>query len=88
MNSERQRQQDDLRQQQQREDLVGEVLRARLRPPVSRTREIGRHIGGVEGAFAEDGAEMIGQAQGDDEGVHHQARAQHAAEHDVAHEAR
>ncbi len=62
------RQQHDLRSQQQGEDLAGEPVR--LFMPVARQDvSIGRHVGGVEGAFAEDGAEVVGQAQRHQEGV-------------------
>ena len=49
---------------------------------------IGGHEGGVERAFAEDGAEMVGQAERDGEGVGEHARAKDRAHHDVADEAR
>ena len=49
---------------------------------------IGRHEGGVPGAFAENGAKMIGQALRHDEGVGEKAGAENGAEHDVAEEAR
>ena len=45
---------------------------------------IGRHEGGVEGAFGEDGAEMIGQPQRDEEGIGHRPGAEHRGQHDVA----
>ena len=82
---ERDRQQHDLARQQQREDAVGEQPGA-LRPALFADARIGRHEGGVEGAFREDGAEMVGQAQRDKEGVGRRSRAQDRGQHDIAHE--
>ena len=82
----RHRQQHDLARQQQREDAVGKHSGARgaaLRADAG----IGRHEGGVEGAFGEDGAEMIGQPEGDEKGVGHRPGAEHRGQDDVADEA-
>ena len=49
---------------------------------------IGRHEGRGEGALGEDGAEMVGQAEGDEEGVGHRACAKHRGHDHVADEAR
>ena len=49
---------------------------------------IGRHEGGVERAFGEDRAEMIGQPQRDEERVRDRARAEHRRQHDVAQRSR
>ena len=45
---------------------------------------IARDIGGVESAFAENGAKMIGQTLGDDESIGERSGAEHGAEQDVA----
>ena len=82
-----QQQQDHLRGQQQREDLTGEMLRLRGAFRLENAR-IGRHIGGVERALAEDGAEMVRQAESDVESIRQPARAEHGAEHHVAQETR
>ena len=68
---------------QQREDAVGEQLRRRL-AALAMDMGIGRHEGGVEGAFGEDRAEMIGQPQRDEKRVGHGPRAEDRREHDVA----
>ncbi len=46
---------------------------------------IGRNEGGVEGAFGENGAEMVRQPQRDKEGVGRRPGAEDSGEHDVAH---
>ena len=63
----RHHQQDHLHREQQREDAVGKEPGAGL--VLSVDMRIGGHEGGIEGAFGEDGAEMIGQAEGDIEGI-------------------
>ena len=82
----RHRQQHDLAREQQREDAVGEKSRARGAALLA-DAGIGRHEGGVEGAFGEDRAEMIGQAQRHEKGVGHRPGAQHRRQDDVADEA-
>ena len=62
-----------LRQEQQREDAVGEQFCRHL-ALLAVDMGIGRHEGGVEGALGEDRAEMVGQAERDEEGVGHRAR--------------
>jgi hypothetical protein len=80
-------QQRDLNDQVQAEDAVGEERRgglARLLPDA----RVGRDIGLIEGALAEDGPEMVGQAQRHRKRIHHRPGAKHGCKHDVAHEAR
>ena len=48
---------------------------------------IGRHEGGIEGAFGKDGAKMIGQPERDEERVGDRAGAEDRRQHDVAHKA-
>ena len=48
---------------------------------------IGRHERGVEGAFGEDGAKMIGQPQRHEERVRDRPGAEDRREHDVARKA-
>ncbi len=79
-------QQDHLREKQQREDAVGEQP-CRLFALLAMDMGIGRHEGRVEGALGKDRAEMIGQAEGDEEGVGDGAGAENRREHDVAREA-
>ena len=86
MNSQSHRQQHDLARQQQREDAVGEQAGA-LGAALLADARIGRHEGGVERALGEDGAEMVGQPQRDEEGVGHRPGAEHRGQHDVADEA-
>ena len=86
MNSKGEREQHDLGRQHQREDAVGEQAH-RGNAVLLADARIGRHESGVEGAFGEDRAEMIGQPQRDEEGVRDRPGAQHRGEHDVAHEA-
>ena len=65
--------QDQLEAEQQREDAVGEQLRRGL-ALFAMDMRIGRHERGVERAFGEDGAEMIGQPQRHEERVRHAGR--------------
>ena len=81
----RRREQRQLHDQHQGEDPVGEELRRR-RPVRLTGRRVGRHEGGVEGALAEDGAEVVRQAQRHDEGVGDRADAHHGGDDDVADE--
>ena len=76
-------QQDDLRDEQQREDAVGKQP-CRLLPFLPMDMRIGRHEGGVECALGENGAEMVGKAEGDEEGVCDGTGAQDRREHDIA----
>src|SRR5665647_1914423 len=48
---------------------------------------IGRHEGGVERAFGENGAEMIRQPQRDEKRVGHRTGAEHRRQYDVTDEA-
>ena len=57
--------QDELGNQQQRQDAAGELRRAVLAFGVQHMG-VSRDIGGVEGAFAEDRAKRIGQANRDE----------------------
>ncbi len=60
---------------------------AGVRPVLGADARIGRHEGGVERAFGEDRAEMVGQPQRDEEGVGDRPRAQDRGQHDVARKA-
>ena len=71
---------------QRRGDLVGEQLGGGKPGLLERTR-IGRHEGRSKRALGEDGAEMVGQPEGDEEGVGHGARAEHRRHDHVADEA-
>ena len=79
-------QQNQLRGKQQREDAVGEQSR-RCLAALAVDMGIGRHEGGVEGAFGEDRAKMIGQPQRHEERVRHRPGAEDRREHDVARKA-
>ncbi len=81
--SQRHRQQHDLACQQQRENAVGEQPGAH-RPALLANAGIGRNERGIEGALGEDGAEMIGQAQRDKEGVGHRPGTEDGGQDDVA----
>ena len=83
---ERERQQHDLRREQQREDAVAEYL-GRVLPLLGANARIGGDERGVERAFGEDRAEMVGQAKGDEKGVGDRAGAQDRRQHDVAEKA-
>ena len=72
-----------LRRQQQGEDAVGEQL-CRDAAVLGVDTRIGRDEGGIEGAFGEDRAEMIGQPQRDEERVGDRAGAEDRRQHDVA----
>ena len=78
--------QHDLRDEQQGEDAAGETIGG-LVPLRDQHARIGRHIGRVERALAEDGAKLVGQPQRDDEGVGERADAHHRADHQIAGEA-
>ena len=82
---ERQRQQHDLRRQQQGEDAVAEQFRRRI-AALGADARIGRDERGVEGAFGENGAEMVRQPERDKEGVGDGTGAEDRRQHDVAHE--
>ena len=71
---------------QRRGDLVGEQLGGG-QPRLLQRAGIGRHEGRGERPFGEDGAEMVGQPEGDEEGVGHRARAEHRRHDHVADEA-
>ncbi len=59
----------------------------RSRPALGADPRIGRNEGGVERALGENGAEMVGQPEGDEERVGDRPGADNGREHDVAHEA-
>ena len=81
----RERQERELAHEQKRADLREKALRRRRATRLEHAR-VGRHESRVEGAFAEDRAEMIGQPERDIECVGERARAKRRAEHHVAHE--
>ena len=56
-------------------------------PLLLQCARIGGHVSGVKGAFAENRAEMIRQAKGNDEGIGDETRAEHRAEKNIAKEA-
>ena len=57
---------------------------AGLEPALRANARIGGDEGGIERALGENGAEMVGQAEGDEEGVGHRPGAQDRRQHDVA----
>ena len=67
-------------------DLVGEQLGGG-EPRLLQRARIGRHEGRGERPLGEDGAEMVGQPEGDEEGVGHRAGAEHRRHDHVADEA-
>ena len=66
--------------------MVGEQP-GTLGSPLLADAGIGRHESGIERTFGEDGAEMVRQAKGDEEGVGRGSRAEDRGQHDVAHKA-
>ena len=66
-----------------RHRLLGEGAR---RLPALALQALGkqRHEGGIEGALAEQAAEQVGKAEGDEEGVRHRPAAQRGGDQDVA----
>ena len=84
---ERERKQHEVDGDECRGDAVGEEF-GRVDASLLEDARIGRHEGGGEGALGEDGAEMVGQAEGDEEGVGHGACAEHRGHDHVADEAR
>ena len=70
---------------QRRGDLVGEQLGGG-EPGLLQGARIGRHEGRGEGALGEDGAEMVGQPEGDEERICHRACAQDRRHDHVADE--
>jgi hypothetical protein len=75
--------QHDLAQHQEREHAIRKQAR-RVSTALLADARIGRHEGGIEGAFRKDRTEMIGQAQGHEEGIGDWPGAEHSREHDVA----
>ena len=69
------RQQDQLRQEQQREDAIGEQSR-RSFAALAVNMRVGRNEGGIEGALGEDGAKAVGQAQRHEERISDRAGAE------------
>ena len=82
----RKRQQHEIDGDQRRGDLVGEQLGGG-KPGLLQGARIGRNEGRGKGAFGEDGAEMVGQPEGDEEGVGQRPGAQHRGHDHVANEA-
>jgi len=80
---ERQRQQHDLRRQQQGEDAVAEQFRRRL-AALGADARIGRNERGIEGAFGENGAKMVWQPEGNEKRVGDGTGAEDCRQHDVA----
>jgi hypothetical protein len=76
-----------LRQQQKREDAVGEQG-GRFLAALAVNMGVGRHERRIEGAFGKDRPEMIGQAKRHEERVRYRACAEDRREHDVAGKAR
>ena len=83
---ERERQQHEIDGDERRGDAVGEEL-GRVDAGLLERARIGGHEGRGEGALGEDGAEMVGQAEGDEEGVGQGAGAEHRRHDHVADEA-
>ena len=86
MNRSATRKQHNLAREQQREDAVGEQPRGIGAALLAHPR-IGRHEGGIERAFGENRAEMVGQPQRDEKSIGDRPRAQHRRQHDVAQKA-
>ena len=82
----RHHQQHDLRQEQQREDAVGEQPRRGL-AALAVDMGIGRNEGGVESALGEDRAKIVRQPQRHEKRVRHRPGAEDRREHDVARKA-
>ena len=80
------RERDEVENDQRSGDLVGEELCGRQARLLESAR-ISRHEGGSEGAFGEDGAEMVGQPEGDEEGVGHRSGAEDRGHDHVTNEA-
>jgi len=76
----------ELRDHHQGQELLGEHERARAPALDGQAREH-RHEGGVERALGQQGAEMVGQPEGDEEGVRDRPGAQQRGGDDVADEA-
>ena len=76
-----------LHAEHQREHGVDEALRAARLAGLFQPR-VGRHEGDVEGALAEDRAEVVRQPEGHDEGVRDRSGAHHGGHHHVPAEAR
>ena len=70
---ERKRQQHEIDGDQRRGDLIGEQFGGG-EPGLLQGARIGGNEGRGKCAFGEDGAEMVGQPEGDEEGVGHAAR--------------
>ncbi len=83
----REREQHEIDGDQRRGDLVGEQLGGG-EPSLLEGARISGHEGRGERPFGEDGAEMVGQPEGDEEGVGHGPGAQHRRHDHVADEAR
>ena len=78
-------QQHQLREREQGEDAAGEQAGGRV--ALGRQKPgIGRHIRGIERALAEDGAELVGQAQRDEIGVRQGPRTHQRADDHLAQE--
>ena len=80
------RERDEVEHDQRSGDLVGEELRRRQTSLLEGAR-ISRHEGRGEGTFGEDGAEMVGQPESDEEGIGHRPGAEDRGHDHVADEA-
>ena len=78
-----QRQQNQLRQEQQGEDAIGEQPGRGFAALAAHMR-VGRHERRIESAFGENRAEMVGQPQRHEKRVSHRPGAEDRREHDVA----
>ena len=83
---ERERDQDQLAGDQEREHAVGEQSSGIGTALLAGVR-ISRHERGVEGALGEDRAKVVGNPQRDEEGVGDRPGAEHPRQHDVARKA-
>ena len=83
---ERKRQQHEIDGDQRRGDLIGEQLGGG-KPGLLQGARIGGDEGRGKRAFGEDGAEMVGKPEGDEEGVGQRPGAQHRGHDHVADEA-
>ena len=83
---ERDREQHELADQQQREDVVGEQFRDATGAAGAANAGIGRHERRVERALGEDRAEMVGQPQRHEKRIGDRPGAEDGGQHDVAHE--
>ena len=83
---ERECEQPEIEHNQSGGDLVGEQFGGG-KPSLLESARVSRNEGGGEGALGEDGAEMIGQPESDEEGVGDRPGAEDRGHHHVADEA-